>query len=306
MDVQHLIEFAEVARTLNFTEAAEALHMTQPTLSKHIASMETELGVRLLDRAPSNVTLTEAGFYIQGVAQEVVGIVERAQRELAAMKARRPIVVDGRLEDDIISGLLMAASEISKEQRRPPIVFNHRSNRPLHDLLLADEIDVLIDMPQTRDWRDNDQLVHRPILARPMSVLMARTHRFAERETLSIADLRDEVFLQLTWNHFESGWNTIVELCERAGFAPRCKLRPVRSLAEGLSAPLDDMVLVVPGDTPNLQFLSPASYACIPLSDNDARFTTCVIYRTENTEKVAPFVESLDEALERVDADRLV
>lgn len=305
MDVQHLIEFAEVARTLNFTEAAEALHMTQPTLSKHIAAMESELGVKLLDRAPSGVTLTEEGFYVQGVAQEILGIIQQAQTELAAMKARRPIVVDGRLDDDIISGLLMAASEISKERGRTPLVFNHRSNRSLRELLLANDIDVLIDMPQTKDWRDETELVHQPILARPMSVLMARTHPLATRSSLSISDLRDEVFLQLIWNHFESGWNTIVELCERAGFAPRCKLRPVRSLAEGFSTPLDNMVLIVPGDAPNLQFLSPTSYACVPLSDEGARFTTCVIYRAENAEKIAPFMESLKEALERVDADRL-
>jgi len=45
----------------NFARAAEALGLTQPTLSRSIAALERDLGVRLFDRSHKGVTPTEFG-----------------------------------------------------------------------------------------------------------------------------------------------------------------------------------------------------------------------------------------------------
>src|ERR1041385_3179039 len=61
MELRHLRYFVAVAEALNFTRAAEKLHLAQPSLTRQIHSLEEELGVRLLNRSKSRVTLTEEG-----------------------------------------------------------------------------------------------------------------------------------------------------------------------------------------------------------------------------------------------------
>ncbi|KHE69111.1 LysR family transcriptional regulator, partial [Halobacillus sp. BBL2006] len=51
MDIRHLEYFAEVAKQLSFTKAAASLHVSQPSLSKVVKQLETELGVPLFYRS---------------------------------------------------------------------------------------------------------------------------------------------------------------------------------------------------------------------------------------------------------------
>lgn len=53
--------FLVAAERLNFTAAAEQLYITQPSLSRQIAAIEDELGVKLFDRSNNVVRLTDAG-----------------------------------------------------------------------------------------------------------------------------------------------------------------------------------------------------------------------------------------------------
>jgi DNA-binding transcriptional LysR family regulator len=61
MDYQRLESFLLAASLLSFSEAAKHLHITQPTISRHIKLLETDLGVELFDRGGSRLNLTEAG-----------------------------------------------------------------------------------------------------------------------------------------------------------------------------------------------------------------------------------------------------
>src|SRR5699024_594481 len=51
--------FIEVAETLSFTKASKNLYVSQPGISQQIHLLETQLGVKLLNRTTRNVTLTE-------------------------------------------------------------------------------------------------------------------------------------------------------------------------------------------------------------------------------------------------------
>ena len=61
MELNHLKEFVVLAKIENYMEAAENLFISQSTLSKHIKSLETELGINLFDRTTRQVKLNEAG-----------------------------------------------------------------------------------------------------------------------------------------------------------------------------------------------------------------------------------------------------
>lgn len=61
MELYQLRSFVAVAREGNLTRAAGRLFASQPTVSAHIKTLEDEFGLRLFERGPRGMTLTEAG-----------------------------------------------------------------------------------------------------------------------------------------------------------------------------------------------------------------------------------------------------
>ena len=61
MDSRLLEYFLRVAELGSINKAAADLHLSQPALSRHIASLEHEMGTKLFNRTQGGVTLTDSG-----------------------------------------------------------------------------------------------------------------------------------------------------------------------------------------------------------------------------------------------------
>ena len=81
MDLRVLRYFLMVAREQSFTKAARQLNITQPTLSRQLAALEEELGVRLFDRGGHSITLTNEGLLLKRRALEIVDLEDRIVSE---------------------------------------------------------------------------------------------------------------------------------------------------------------------------------------------------------------------------------
>ena len=81
MELRVLNYFLAVAREENFTKAAQQLHVTQPTLSRQIADLEQELGVKLFIRSNHNIILTEDGMILKRRAQEILSLADKTKRD---------------------------------------------------------------------------------------------------------------------------------------------------------------------------------------------------------------------------------
>lgn len=84
MDVIRLRVLEAVARRGSITAAAAELHYSQPTVSHHLARLETETGAQLLQKVGRGVRLTEAGRLLADRAAEIVGRIDAAGTELSA------------------------------------------------------------------------------------------------------------------------------------------------------------------------------------------------------------------------------
>ena len=82
MEIRILRYFLTVVREENITKAAEVLHITQPTLSRQIAQMEEEMGVRLFDRGTRKISLTNEGMLLRRRAEEIVLLSEKTKADL--------------------------------------------------------------------------------------------------------------------------------------------------------------------------------------------------------------------------------
>lgn len=111
MELRVLNYFVATAQELNMTRAAQKLLVSQPALSRQIADLEDELGVKLFNRQPRHSTLTPAGQYLYEQAKEILTLASKTKSNLQSSA--------------VISGdLTIAAGESFAMQRLMNIVSN--------------------------------------------------------------------------------------------------------------------------------------------------------------------------------------
>ena len=92
MGLRHLTAFVKVVQTGSFTRAADLLDTQKAQLSRTVAALERELGVRLLERTTRSVRATEIGRAVferaQGILDAGDDLVRLAQQLQAAPQGR--------------------------------------------------------------------------------------------------------------------------------------------------------------------------------------------------------------------------
>ncbi len=84
MDLRSIRYFVQIADGGSITRAAGNLGVAQPALSRHMQSLEEELGMQLLVRLPRGVRLTGAGRQFLDHCRRALRELERAKEELRA------------------------------------------------------------------------------------------------------------------------------------------------------------------------------------------------------------------------------
>src|SRR5579863_3282023 len=120
LDVTRLRVLVAVARHGSVTAAARALNYAQPSVSHHLARLEAETGIKLVQRAGRGIRLTDAGRLLAERAVEVIGRLDAAENELAVFSGLRA----GRLRlaafPSALSTIVPAAAAIMQE-RHPSV-----------------------------------------------------------------------------------------------------------------------------------------------------------------------------------------
>lgn len=89
INLRQLRTFLAVARMGHFRRAAESVHLTQPAVSRQIAELESELGVRLFDRTTREVVVTESGRYLESALARVLDELETVLGQVQTEGERR-------------------------------------------------------------------------------------------------------------------------------------------------------------------------------------------------------------------------
>src|SRR5688500_7946362 len=85
IDLRRLAVFREVAERGSFSGAALELGYTQSVVSHHVAQLERQLGVTLLERGKRPVRLTPAGERLHAHAGTILGAARAAETDLRAV-----------------------------------------------------------------------------------------------------------------------------------------------------------------------------------------------------------------------------
>ena len=111
MRIEQLTYFLEVAKTHSINKAAENLFVTQPGLSDSIKKMESELGLKLLNRSKTGVSLTESGKIVVQHAYTILEAYEDMLRDLSIVNSPEHAELKGTVT--IATPPLFAASVLT-------------------------------------------------------------------------------------------------------------------------------------------------------------------------------------------------
>lgn len=216
MELRHLEAFVAVAESRNFTAAAAGLHLAQQSLSRLVAQLERELGVRLFDRTTRVVRLTAAGEAMLAPARRALASVAEAG---AVARAGAAGTVEVRV--DVSSTGLDTGSRIVEALRRAhPDVLVHEV-----------EVGVAVGLRELREGRLDllfglvrgpvDDLAEEVVRREAVVLGMADGHRLAARTEVPVAELATEDLL-LPSEEAAGEWvDFVAAFCRRAGVAPR-------------------------------------------------------------------------------------
>ena len=193
MELRHLRYFVAVAEAGSLTVAAEQkLHTSQPSLSRQIRDLESELGAQLLTRRARGIELTAAGRAFLDHARSVL-----SQVEAAAESARRvahpakPRFAMGFLTGHELTWMPEALRILRDELPNIDVMISSQYSPRLADDLSTGKIDAAF----LRREKGAPTLAYRLLVREPLMVIMPSDHRFAALKAVSPRDLVGETFV---------------------------------------------------------------------------------------------------------------
>ncbi len=220
MNLRDLHYLVALSDQRHFGRAAEACFVSQPTLSTQIRKLEDELGVRLVERTPRRILMTEVGDEIMRRARDILNEVEQIRN--IARNTHDPESGTVRLGIFPTLGPYLLPHVV-------PIV---RQRFPKLELLLSeDKTDNLLQ--QMREGKLDAAILALPVhedslrceflFEEPFVLAVAAEHPLAACQHMAVADLKNHTLLLLEEGHCLR--DHALEVCHMSGANERTGFR---------------------------------------------------------------------------------
>ena len=190
MDLRQLNALIAVADHESFSAAARALHTVQSNVSTHVARLERELGVTLIDRSTGQ--LTDEGATVVERGRRVLGEIESITTDVAAMRDD----VRGVVRTGVIgtTGRWLAPAVLELLEARYPgvrAIIVDATTTSLLPLVISGELDhAVVNMPI-----DDPDTTIEPLFDEDCIVIAPNAHPLATRDEVDLAELAEHPLL---------------------------------------------------------------------------------------------------------------
>jgi LysR family hydrogen peroxide-inducible transcriptional activator len=206
-DLKYLVALAD---TGHFGKAAERTFVSQPTLSAQLKKLEQYLGVKLVERQPKNVRLTEVGKQIVVRARRMLDESD----EIIALARNNTDPFAGKLKVGLIPtiGPYLLPRVMQKLRKALPhlglMLYEHQTEALLKRLRDG-EIDLgIMALPIAQDGLESRQLY-----AEAFTVALPNNHPLAAKSAIKVQDLKGQTLLLLEDGHCLR--DQALEVCSR-------------------------------------------------------------------------------------------
>lgn len=193
MELRHLRYFVAVAEEGSLLTAAQRrLNTSQPSLSRQIRDLESEVGVKLLERQSRGVVLTAAGKVFLDHARlallQVEAAIDGAQR---AEQPEKPVFSMGFLAGQEVVWLPHALRIIREEAPEVEITLCSQSSPDLALALMRGKLDVAFLRAETQTVG----LSFKFLAKEPLIAVLPADHRLTSRKKIQPQDLAREIYV---------------------------------------------------------------------------------------------------------------
>ena len=192
MELRHLRYFIAAAEAGSLTEAAERrLYTSQPSLSRQIRDLESQVGVELLSRSVRGVELTAAGKafldHARMALMQVDAAVETARR--AAQPARKTFAIGFQTGHEM-NWLAPAMRVLHDELKDIQVTVSSDYSPDLAEALVRGRLDLAFLRVEP-----GYDLEYHVVDREPLIVLMPSDHRLTTRAAVGPQDLVGQIFI---------------------------------------------------------------------------------------------------------------
>lgn len=213
MDLLPLKYFQVIARLENMTRAAQELRVAQPSLSKTLARLETQVGVPLFDRQGKRIKLNQFGKIFLAHVNRSLMELEEGVKEISDLASRDMGSVTvasatARLLPSLIREYLTATPKVKFR------LLQVTQHSELFLQLINGEIDFSISSLAIRQ----KGVVCKPLIREEIFLAVPQGHRLAGRKEIHLGEIADDPLISYTT---ECGLGEIVnQFCLEADFLP--------------------------------------------------------------------------------------
>ncbi|MDT8860220.1 LysR family transcriptional regulator [Alkalihalobacillus sp. MEB130] len=215
MELKDLRYFIEVVKYGSFTKAAAHTYISQPTLSKSLKKLETELKVELFERSTRKLKLTDAGEIVYKQGAKILGTTN----ELTTLLDDLIHLPTGTIKIGIppLIGTLFfptIAKNFGKAYPDVTLELVELGAKRIEQLVEEGQVDVgIIVLPI-----DHSKFNILPFMKEEFMLYTHKDHSLAKKEAVNIQQLAEETFI--LFNREFALHELIIEQCHNAGFQP--------------------------------------------------------------------------------------
>ncbi len=189
---RHLDTFIQVADSGSFLKASERMFISANAITKQINLLEERLEVKLFQRSPQGLVLTDAGQLIYSEAKKLIRQSNAVLRKARELDAPKEFVI--HIGASLMNPVNFLLERWGKAAQQYPNI--RLEVVPFEDTIpgftevldhLGERIDVISCPYDTNFWGDRFQAFHLHDL--PLCIACSRSHPLASKERLTLQDL---------------------------------------------------------------------------------------------------------------------
>lgn len=227
MELDYLKEFMLLVETRYYAEAAEKLFISPSTLTRHIQTLEKELGKPLFIRTSRKVELTSFGKVFLPYVERIVAVQEEFSTNVLVKLRRDEKVIVGYLGG---LGIYRVGSVINSFKRdHPEINLEYIQARPEWqvEMLRDSTLDILV---TSTDVLPHDEFDSMFCDEDVYVVVVPADHPLAGKEKIELRELAGEKLSLM--KSFAEGTSDFMIKCQEAGFQPEYSIVDANNLID--------------------------------------------------------------------------